>query len=148
MGSGTESSGSWNRCLTRRANRAQFYRCGRVYNNVYSVDMDGSIVDRQEGEGKGSLNPVPWRNGMGANKGCPKRKERVSTQFLRKPGESQTRQRELYLFNVFPSRERRQNPVPGMPKNPFGLRLDETTFLQIVQYSQLQLRGILKDPRV
>lgn len=57
-------------------------------------------------------------------------------------------ERTLPLQYVSLRGERKQNPVPAIPNNPFGLGVGKTTFRQIVhnQDPQLQLQGIMKGP--
>ena len=58
-----------------------FIRYGRIHGSVYSVDMEGSIVNRQGGEGRGSLSDVGETDWAITKR--PKRKKReVSRLFL------------------------------------------------------------------
>lgn len=57
------------------------YRCGRIDGNVYSVNMEDSIVEKTRRRGNGRLNVPKLEKGNTALMKDPKPKARVSTRF-------------------------------------------------------------------
>lgn len=82
-----------------RKDRAQLYQ---VRSNTRHVHMEGSIVNGQGGDGTGSSKLVlTLRNGLGAKRVLNERKGKSACSSTNLPvNPIQTRQRELYLFNV------------------------------------------------